>query len=261
MEGEHQVGLVLSGGGVKGAAHVGALKALREHNIQPSIVAGTSAGAIVGAMYAANLDEDTMLEYFTNTSIFKPINYTWKKPGLINTNALEKVLLEIFPENSFEALERPLHIIATDITLARQKVFSRGELVKPLLASACFPVVFSPVEIGESLYADGGILNNFPTEPIRQKCSKLIGINVQHIEPTSKASLKSTLSVFQRIYFISTRFASVAKYQECDMIIAPESLNAFNTFDMYKIKEMYQIGYEEAMKVLENLDNFSEFQK
>ncbi len=257
---QHKVGLVLSGGGIKGAAHIGMLKALKERNIEPTIVAGTSAGAIVGAMYAANLDEETMLDYFTGTSIFNPANYTWKKPGLINTDALEKVLLKIFPENSFEALHRPLHIVATDITLARQKVFSSGELVKPLLASACFPVVFSPVEIGDSIYADGGILNNFPTEPIRQRCDKLIGINVQHIEATTKKLLKSTLSVFQRIYFISTRFASVAKYQDCDLVFAPESLNSYNTFDMFKIKEVYEKGYEDALKVLSKVKDLSQFQ-
>ena len=183
MGAQHKVGLVLSGGGIKGAAHIGMLKALKKHNIEPTIVAGTSAGAIVGAMYTANLDEETMLDYFTGTGIFNPVNYTWKKPGLINTDALEKVLLKIFPENSFEALHRPLHIVATLITLARQKVFSSGELVKPLLASACFPVVF-----------------------------------------------------------------------------APESLNSYNTFDMFKIKEVYEKGYEDALKVLSKVKDLSQFQ-
>ena len=259
MEADHDLGLVLSGGGAKGVAHIGVLKAMEERNIKPSIVAGTSAGAIVGSLYCAGYSPDEMFEFFTTTSVFRPAYYTWKKPGFFDSQALNKVLLEKFKENTFESLDKPLYIVATDITAARQKVFSRGELVKPILASSSFPVLFAPIEIEESLFADGGILNNFPTEPIRQQCKKLIGVNVQHISPTDKSKLKNVFNVFQRIYSISTRFSSVAKYQECDLVIAPHKLNDFNTFDMYKLKKMYDIGYEEACKIFDELENLDDF--
>jgi len=254
MQEDHQLGLVLSGGGAKGAAHAGVLKALEERNIRPDVVSGTSAGAIVGALYCAGTSSDEILELFTKTSLFKPSYYTWKKPGLLNMNVFGKVLEPYFPDDNFEALEIPCYIVATDITNASQVVFSEGPLISRILASACFPIVFAPLEIDGKLYADGGILNNFPTEPIRQSCRKLIGVNIQHIDPVGIEDLNSTFVVAQRIYSISTRFASVSKYQNCDVVIAPPELNDYNTFDMYKIEKMYKIGYDAACEQLDKID-------
>lgn len=252
MNREHELGLVLSGGGAKGAAHIGVLKAMEERGIEPSIVSGTSAGAIVGALYCNGLSSKEILDIFLNTSIFRPSFYTWRKPGVLNIGPLAKVLEPHFEEDSFESLKRPCFIVATDITKARQRVFSKGPLIQSILASACFPGLFAPIEIDDSLYSDGGILNNFPTEPIIQKCDRLIGVNIQHIDAIGKKELKTTFGVVQRVYSISTRFASIAKYKGCDVVIAPPKLNKFNTFDMYKIKSMYEIGYEHACTVFDS---------
>ncbi len=252
MEREHHVGLVLSGGGAKGAAHIGVLKAMEERGIEATIVSGTSAGAIVGGLYCSGLSADEILDIFLNTSVFRPAFYTWRKPGVLNINPLAKVLRPYFKFDSFEDLKYPCYIVATDITKAKQRVFSKGPIIQSILASACFPGIFAPIEIGDSLYSDGGILNNFPTEPIAQKCERLIGVNIQHIEAIPKEELKSTFGVVQRVYSISTKFASIAKYQHCDVVIAPPALNNFNTFDMYKIKRMYEIGYEHACEVFDS---------
>ena len=251
MKREHDFGLVLSGGGAKGAAHIGVLKAMEERGIMPSIVSGTSAGAIVGSLYCNGLSSEEILDIFLNTSVFRPAFYTWRKPGVLNINPLSKVLEPHFKIDSFEALKYPCYIVATDITRAKQYVFSKGPIIQSILASACFPGIFAPVEIGDSLYSDGGILNNFPTEPIVHKCERIIGVNIQHIDPVDKKELKSTFGVVQRVYSISTKFASIAKYQDCEIVIAPPELNKFNTFDMYKIKNMYEIGYRHACLVFD----------
>jgi len=248
MDTEYDIGLVLSGGGAKGAAHIGALKAMEERNITASIVSGTSAGAIVGALYCNGYTSDEILDLFLHTSVFRPSFYSWRKPGVLNINPLGKVLEPYFEEDTFESLKKPCYIVSTDITHAKQRVFSKGPLIQSILASACFPGIFAPVEIGDSLYSDGGILNNFPTEPLLHKCRKIIGVNIQHISQVDKKDLRSTFGVVQRVYSISTRFSSVAKYQDCDLVIAPPELNKFNTFDMYKIKKMYDVGYENACK-------------
>ena len=252
MDIEHDLGLVLSGGGAKGAAHIGVLKAMEERNIVPTIVSGTSAGAIVGALYCNGISSEEILDIFLNTSVFRPSFYTWRKPGVLDIKPLAKVLQPHFKVDSFEALKYPCYVVTTDITEAKERVFSRGPLIQRILASACFPGLFAPIEIGDSLYSDGGILNNFPTEPIHQKCKKLIGVNIQHIDPIEKNELKSTFGVVQRVYSISTRFASISKYQNCNIVIAPKKLNKFNTFDMYKIQKMYEIGYEDACKQLDD---------
>ena len=246
MQEEFELGLTLSGGGAKGAAHIGVLKAMEERGIKADIVSGTSSGAIVGSLYCNGLKADEILDFYLNTPIFRPSYYTWKKPGLLNTDGLAKILEPLFEIDSFESLQIPLHIVATDLIKARQKIFSSGILIKAILASSSFPGIFAPIEFLDTIYVDGGVLNNFPTEIIEHKCKKQIGVNVQHIESVDKANLTSSFSVLQRVFSISTRLSSISKYHNCDLIIAPEKLAKYNTFDMFKLKKMYEIGYEEA---------------
>ncbi len=251
MKQKFRIGLTLSGGGAKGAAHIGILKALEERNINIDVISGTSSGSIVGALFAYGYSSDEILDFFLSTTIFKPGYYTWKKPGILDTEALGGLLEPLLKENAFAALKVPMYIVATDIENARSKVFSKGELIKPILASCSFPGVFAPVKIQDRLYSDGGILNNFPVEIIRQECEVLIGANVQIVDFVDKRKLKSTFSLVQRVFNISTRYNSLQKYHDCDLVISPLELSKFATFNMFKMKKMYQIGYEEASKKLD----------
>lgn len=250
MPKKNKIGLVLSGGGAKGVAHIGVIKALEERSVDAVEVAGTSAGAIIGALYCAGLKADYMLDLFFKTSIFRPSSYGWKKPGIVDTKIIGDVLKRELSADSFEALHKPLHIVATDILKAQETVFSQGELIRPIMASASFPGLFTPVEIGSALYSDGGILNAFPVELIRSRMDTVIGVNVQHLGEVDKDRLKSTMDILQRIFAVATRVDSISKYKLCDVLIAPESLNDYNTFDMFKLKKMYRIGYEAACNEL-----------
>ena len=251
MTKKNQFGLTLSGGGAKGAAHIGVLKAIEERNIKIGVVSGTSAGAIVGSLFCNGYSSDEILDFYSSTPIFRPGYYTWKKPGILNTDALGKVLEPMFEKDSFEALQIPLSVVATDIERARVKVFNEGPLTRAVLASSSFPGVFAPVLIDEVLYSDGGILNNFPVDLIRQRCETLIGVNVRDIAVVDKKSLRSTFSLIQRVIAISTRSNSLLNYHDCDVVIAPPELSKFTTFDMFKMKKMYKIGYESACKQLD----------
>ena len=154
------VGLVLSGGGVKGMAHIGMIQALNEFGISSHAVSGTSVGALIGALYANGNSVKEMLQFFKETPLFRYHFMTILKPGLLDTERYFDLLAKYLPDNSFETLERKLYVIATDLQKGDEKIFSEGELIKPLLASAALPPVFSPVAINGRLYADGGIMNN-----------------------------------------------------------------------------------------------------
>ncbi len=251
MSKKYKVGLTLSGGGAKGAAHIGVLKALEERGIKVDVISGTSAGSIVGSLFANGYTSDEILEFYLSTTIFRPGYYTWKKPGLLNTDALGELLVPLFSEDSFESLKIPMHIVATNIEEAKERVFYKGQLIKAILASSSFPGVFAPVEVEGKLYADGGILNNFPVDLIRKDCDVLIGVNVQNVEDIDKRKLKTTFSLIQRVITISTRSNSLKKYKECDVLISPAKLSSYATFNMYKMKKMYSIGYAEASKTLD----------
>jgi NTE family protein len=175
-------GLVLSGGGVGGIAHIGVIKALEEHGIRPSIISGASAGAIVGAFYAAGYSTNEILEFFQTTSLFSIKNYAVRKAGFVDTNKFYNIFKQYFPEDSFEALKKKLYISTTNIISGKTKFFHEGLLIHPLLASAAVPGVFSPMIIENELYADGGITNNFPTEPLMTDCDKIIGVQVHPLK-------------------------------------------------------------------------------
>ncbi len=162
------IGLVLSGGGARGAAHIGVIKALEEHKIYPTHIAGTSAGAIVGALYAGGVGWLEMLNFFKTIPLFNTNRYAYRKPGFIDTKRFYDNFKEYLPIDNFNALKKPLFITATNVVDGTLKIFHEGELIRPVLASASFPGVFTPTEIDGSYYIDGGTLNNFPVEPLKQ---------------------------------------------------------------------------------------------
>ena len=127
-------GLVLSGGGFKGIAHIGVIKALDEVGFEITHIAGTSAGAIIGALYAGGLDWKQILEFIKKVNIFSINNYAVGKPGFVDTEKFCSKFAEFFPADNFESLKIPLFITATNILDGSLKVFTEGELIRPILA-------------------------------------------------------------------------------------------------------------------------------
>lgn len=243
-----RLGVVLSGGGVRGAAHIGALKAFEELGIWVDVLSGTSAGGLVGALYAGGFTTDDILDFFKKTPLFHWSNLTWTKPGLIDTDQFVKVLRRYFPKDDFSDLLKPLHITATDLIRAEEVCFHQGPLIKPLLASAAFPVVFSPVEFEGTVYADGGILNNFPVEPLKGQCQRVVGIFVHAFREMENHTINSSIRLMHRAFEIVTIRDSMAKFNQCDLVIAPPELGQYFLFDMKQVDEIYEIGYRAAIK-------------
>ncbi len=246
-------GLVLSGGGVRGLAHLGVIKVLEEQGIYPSYISGASAGAIVGAFYAAGYSVDDILAFFRSTSIFSINKYAYRKPGLIDTDKFYQIFKTYFPKDRFEVLPKKLFVAATDILAGKTRFFHDGPLIKAVLASAAFPVVLSPILIDGVLYADGGITNNFPVEPIVAHCDKIIGIYVNPLEKIKASALTSSKSVLDRAFKIGMANLSIQKFSSCDLMISPEKLSRLGTFSMGHLDEAYQIGYEAALEQLEDI--------
>ena len=239
-----KIGLVLSGGGVRGVAQIGALQAMHELGIHPNIVSGTSAGSIVGAMYAAGHPLDMIFDFFRNTPIFKASHFATFKPGLMDSDKFIPVLKEFFPEDDFAALRLKCYVTATDIIKGKSRTFSSGEIIRPILASCAVPVVFTPVKIGETLYTDGGALNNFPVEPLIGQCDTVIGIDIHPLKEISPKEIRNVLAVMERMTHLSVYYHSVGKHHLCNLTIAPKELSRFGLFDRIGFDEMFEIGYQ-----------------
>jgi len=246
-----KIGLVLSGGGVKGIAHIGLIKALNEYEIEADFVSGTSVGALVGALYANESSIDQMLSFFKVTPLLKYNFFTFVKAGLMDTEKYHELFKKHFEHHSFESLPKKLFVTATNLQDGEQTLFSSGELVTTLLASAALPPVFSPVEINGQLYADGGIMNNFPVEPLRKECDFIIGSNVAAIRYVPKTAINSSLKLTNRVTSLMIYASNKEKLKHCDLIFEPPQLETFGVLDKKGIERAFEVGYLNAVRVLE----------
>ncbi|MBE0423111.1 MAG: patatin-like phospholipase family protein [Lutibacter sp.] len=245
------IGLALSGGGMKGIAHIGAIKALEESNILPTHISGSSMGAMVGAFYAAGYAPEEIVAFFKEVPLFYPTRYAFGKPGLIDPANFYQDFKKYFPEDNFKALHKKLFITAVDMLSGNLKVFEEGELIRPFLASSAFPGLCSPVAINGSLYADGGILDNFPIAPLKDCCDQIIGVYVSPLDEIKADNLKYAVDLLQRAIRINFSNASAQKFSQCDLLIYPP-LSKFGMFDKNHIDEIFNIGYETTISELKN---------
>ncbi|WP_281541833.1 patatin-like phospholipase family protein [Maribacter aestuarii] len=245
------LGLVLSGGGVRGMAHIGVIKAMEEFGLNAHVVAGSSVGALVGALYANGNTVDDMLRFFKETPLFKYNFFALAKPGLIDTERYIDIFKAYFPHDSFESLKKTLHVVATNLELGEEEFITKGELIKPLLASAALPPVFSPVSYKGMLYADGGIMNNFPAEPVFDRAEYVIGSNVSLVSKLQRKDLNNSIQLTGRVTGLMIYAINREKIAKCDLVFEPKELEKIGIFDRKGIEKAYALGYETAVNQFE----------
>ena len=254
------LGLVLSGGGVRGIAHIGVIKALLEHNINPDIVSGSSAGAVVGALFCNGYNPEEMLDFFKKTPLFHLNKFAFSKPGFIDTDKFHRDFKKYLDHDDFSLLRKKLFVSAVNMCNGRLRVFETGQLIRPLLASSAFPGLFSPVNIENEMYGDGGILDNFPIAPIKASCDLLIGSYTSPLGEIEPEDLKYSVNVLERAIRINYSKRSHVKFQHCRLMFAPVRLVKYGLLDVGKIDEIYQIGYEGAYHEIATCGDLSQFQ-
>lgn len=247
-----RTGLALSGGGARGLAHLGALKALEEKGIKPDIISGTSSGAIVGALYGAGLSPEEVLDILVKTNLFRYIRPAWSKIGFLNMERFLKIYREFLPCKTFEELNIKLYTCATDLETGESVYTSSGDLLMALLSSSCMPVLFVPIEVEGRKLIDGGIVNNLPVEPLLDENTDLI-IGV-HCNPTNrKFEVKGLKSMIERTFHLALASNVKERKSLCDVVIEPEKLSEYTLFDTGRAKEIFEIGYEETLRQIDLL--------
>lgn len=243
------IGLALSGGGARGFAHLGIAQALYEHNIKPQVFSGTSAGAIVGAFLAAGYLPKRTMEIISEINFLKYFRpaISWK--GFVKLEKISGLLLEYFPENNFESLQLPLTIATTNYTKGEVAFFNKGELITPMLASASIPVIFDPITIGEDFHIDGGVMSNLPAEVIKNDVDFLIGINCNPI--AKQANSNSMKDMLERTMLMTINCNTKQQKPFCNLFLEPQNLDQYKVFSLSKAKEIYEIGYEFALNLIQ----------
>ncbi len=249
-------GLVLSGGGVRGIAHIGAIKALEERGVMPNYIAGTSSGAIVGALYAGGFGWETIFDFFKSIDLFSINKFALNKPGFVDTEKFYDRFTPFFPDDDFKSLKKPLYITATDILKGTLEVFHQGELIRPILASAAFPGMFTPVKINGDYYVDGGTLNNFPVDLISGFCDRIVGVYVNPLDKVEIGDLRHSFNILERAYKIRSMRDSESKFGDCDLVISPQDLSNYNTFSLKDMDTIFKLGYDAAKEAMQSTDRF-----
>ena len=244
-------GLVLSGGGGRGIAHLGAIEALLEFGIKPDMIAGASAGAIAGAFYAAGFSVEKMLDIVLEQKIFHFPGFSWHKDGLLSTRGVINTCRMYLDDITFEKLNLPFYAAVTNLSTADTEYFSTGDVAAAIGASSAVPGIFEPVELNGDLYADGGILNNFPIEPLIGKCDVLIGIHVNPLGDMKKDLNAS--AILDRSFHMAIRSMVIEKAGKCDLFIEPPGLANYGLFEFKQAQEIFDIAYQHTIGMADKI--------
>lgn len=273
-----KVGVVLSGGGAKGLAHIGALKVIEEAGVQIDFIAGTSMGAIIGGLYAAGYspqqmdsifyatnfnalirdelprdaktfferEEDEKYAFSLNVDDFKIKVPSGLSKGQNVYNFFSQLTSHI-QEEDFSKLPVPFFCIATNLETGEEIIMDSGSLALAMSASGAIPSVFRPIEINNELHTDGGVVNNYPVEELRKRGANfIIGVDVQD-SLFNRSKLKSGLEIMSQINNFRTIKAMEEKSKLTDIHIRPD-ISAFSVLDFEEGKQIIANG-EEATKV------------
>ncbi len=284
-EARQTVGLVLSGGGAKGIAHIGVIQALEENDVAIDYIAGTSMGAIVGGLYAAGYSPTEMMELlaspmFTNAStgtIDPNLRFYLTSPqstpqvasfslgndsiaksvpqSLISPTVMNFAFMEVFAKatrrcgGDFDRLFVPLRTVSSNIEAQRPEISRSGELSTAIRASMSFPMVFCPVEIRDTLHYDGGIFENFPVETMRREFNPdvMIGVDVHTPDSVYRAP-----NAMNQITDLVTRAQSY-DMPAVDGVKIHIDLRKFSLLDFPKAKEIYDIGYRRGLEMVDSI--------
>ena len=247
---KYKIGLVLSGGGARGFAHLGVMQALNEAGIFPDVISGTSAGAIAGALYADGHAPAEIMKIMNSNSRLHYIRLTVPREGLLQISGVIRLLKNNLRAKTFEELKIPLFVTATDLNNGKAVYFSKGELLIPVIASASIPVLFKPVVMNNIYYVDGGVMDNLPISPIQNKCQIIIG---SFVNPTGyEENFNSLIHIAERTFMLNVSKEVIQKSGKFDLFIAPQELRNYKILDPEKSEEVYRVGYKATKEKLKN---------
>jgi len=250
---KYRLGLALSGGGARGFAHPGALKAIEDFGLHPEIISGTSSGAIAGVLYADGYTPEEIISLFVGKEFREFVDIQVPVVAIFGTSGFRRFLKKYIRAKNFEDLHIPVKITVTDLDEGKSVVFDKGPIIDPLIASCSIPIVFNPVVINGINYVDGGVCKNFPVSPIRSMCRKIIGVNVSPL--VSKKYNKTIMHIAERSYHYMSRTNTLLDRTLCDVLVEINDLLYFKTFDLVNSEKIFKIGYDSSRQaLLESID-------
>ncbi len=246
-ENELKPGISLSGGGARGFMHLGVLKALEEHNLRPSVIVGTSSGAIAAALYAAGLTPEEIVKVMKDIKVKSLMKPSMTRRGLFDIQKATAFLNDMLPA-TFEELKMKLVVNTCDLLNGKSVFFSEGSLVEPLQASSCIPGFFKPVDFQGFTLVDGGVVNNMPAEPLMGECSFLIGSHSNYLGSIDQVA--NVRSIMERTFHLTINQNVELQRAKFDLVIEPALMAGTRVYDFSKAEANFEVGYEYTRQLL-----------
>jgi NTE family protein len=265
------VAAVFGGGGARGLAHVGVLRALEERNCSIDAIAGCSVGGIIGAMHGSGLSSADIVHIIEGIRVHELLDFG-ARGGLIGGKGIRR-LLESHVRPTFEDLDCPLKVTAVDVQQGALVVLGSGELVPALQATSALPGILSPVEHRGRILIDGGLLNNLPIDVARtMSLSPILAVDVgvppdRHLDFEEKRGLLATIKqlgrrefrnltveLFMKSFDIPQRVLTDMRLAMAppEILIRPELRVDFGVEDMHRWEEAVELGYRATHSALEH---------
>ncbi len=247
-----KTGIAFGGGGTRGIAHLGAIRVFQENDISFDMVAGNSAGAIAGALYAADIPWEKLYDFVLN---LKDKSVLPKKPHLISymsPEIIERLADCFLKDMNFSDLHRPFCAVAVELRQGVLETLREGSVSKAVSASCAVPGVFQPVCIGDKVYIDGGTLRSIPTRELRDMGAEaVVGINLNADRGRGTDSLKR-IDVFLTAYNLSSNINSAVCERDADLMLRP-ALDGQARHSLKNIESMLKIGEETTRERLDDI--------
>ena len=287
-----KIGLVLSGGGAKGFAHIGVIKVLEKAGVKIDYIGGTSVGAVIGALYASGYNASQLDSIFRDTDFNNLITdyiprssknfyekrndelYAFSLPvnnfkvgiplslskGMFNFNLINRLTKHVKEIHDFNKLPIPFLCMATDIETGQQVVLDKGNLSKALIASSAFPSIFAPVELDGKLLVDGGVSNNYPIDEIRKLGAEIIiGVDVQD-DIKDRNSLNDATKILVQVNNLQMIEKMKANKAATDIYIKPE-VNQYGIISFDAIEDIINRGENAANDQLDKIKKLAKPQE
>ncbi len=240
---------VLSGGGCRGFAHLGVVKALQEHGIYPSEISGTSAGAIAGAFLAQGYTPDEIKDIFIKNMGISLFAWNGFNLGFMSMKRIQVFIRSNLRHTTFEELKIPLYVTASNFETGKQAIFSTGDVVEPVIAASSIPAMFPPTFINGVPYVDGGVSNNLPFEPFADRRKDMVCVYLNPVKLLDPRK-ETMMEIIDRAVHLSFRKTVDASAEGCHMYIEPPELANYSLFDIRKVAEIMDVGYRYTKEFL-----------
>ncbi len=243
-----KIGLALGGGTALGFAHIGVLKAFEDGGVPIDFISGTSAGAIIGSLYAFGVSFKDIEDEANNLNWKKAAKIRPSKLSIATNDAVKKILEKhIGKKADISDAKIPLAIVATDIESGAKIIFKSGNVVDTVLASSCLPGLFAPVQIQGMMLVDGGIVENVPVSPLKGMGADIIvGVNLLKYRKYSRP--ENIMGVLSNSFDMINHKISTQPISGNIHILIEPNLSGYYMGDINKWREITDEGYKETIK-------------